>query len=103
MTPGKAIAAGADYLVVGRPITGAADPKAAAQAIVDEIAAAQTKQREDDMAKGYWIGRVDVNNTEGYKPTPRPIPASSRNSAGALWCAAARSKIRKAPAARATS
>jgi uncharacterized protein (DUF1330 family) len=20
------------------------------------------------MAKGYWIGRVDVNNAEGYKP-----------------------------------
>jgi orotidine-5'-phosphate decarboxylase len=39
-TPGQAIKAGADYLVVGRPITGAADPKAAAQGIVDEIVAA---------------------------------------------------------------
>ena len=39
-TPSQAIAAGADYLVVGRPITSAADPKAAAQAIVAEIAAA---------------------------------------------------------------
>jgi orotidine-5'-phosphate decarboxylase len=39
-TPRQAIAAGADYLVVGRPITSASDPKAAAQAIVDEIAAA---------------------------------------------------------------
>jgi len=39
-TPSQAIAAGADYLVVGRPITGADDPKAAAAAIVDEIAAA---------------------------------------------------------------
>lgn len=37
MTPGAAIAAGADYLVVGRPITGAADPVAAAQAIAHEI------------------------------------------------------------------
>src|SRR6187401_3312223 len=37
-TPGQAIRAGADYLVVGRPITGAADPKRAAKAIVDEIA-----------------------------------------------------------------
>jgi len=36
----EAIRAGADYLVVGRPITGAADPKAAAEAIVAEIAAA---------------------------------------------------------------
>jgi len=38
-TPGRAIANGADYLVVGRPITEAADPRAAAEAIVSEIAA----------------------------------------------------------------
>jgi orotidine-5'-phosphate decarboxylase len=42
MTPAAAIAAGADYLVVGRPIIAAADPKAAAEAIVEEIAQ-QTK------------------------------------------------------------
>ena len=40
-TPTEAIRAGADYLVVGRPILAAADPRAAAQAIVDEIAAAK--------------------------------------------------------------
>src|SRR5882672_2814181 len=40
MTPAAAIAAGADYLVVGRPIVAAKDPKAAADAIVAEIAAA---------------------------------------------------------------
>jgi orotidine-5'-phosphate decarboxylase len=37
MTPAKAIAAGADYLVVGRPVVEAADPKAAAEAIIAEI------------------------------------------------------------------
>ena len=40
MTPAAAIAAGADYLVVGRPVVAAADPKAAAQAIIAEIASA---------------------------------------------------------------
>jgi orotidine-5'-phosphate decarboxylase len=40
MTPAAAIAAGADYLVVGRPIIAASDPKAAADAIVAEIAGA---------------------------------------------------------------
>jgi orotidine-5'-phosphate decarboxylase len=36
-TPASAMAAGADYLVVGRPITGAPDPVAAADAIVAEM------------------------------------------------------------------
>ncbi|MGH6767894.1 MAG: orotidine-5'-phosphate decarboxylase [Xanthobacteraceae bacterium] len=40
MTPAAAIAAGADYLVVGRPVIAAADPKVAAEAIVAEIAKA---------------------------------------------------------------
>jgi orotidine-5'-phosphate decarboxylase len=42
MTPARAIAAGADYLVVGRPIVEAADPKAAAEAIVTEITSGLT-------------------------------------------------------------
>ncbi len=40
-TPAEAIRAGADYLVVGRPITAAADPRAAAQTILDEISQAE--------------------------------------------------------------
>src|SRR5215467_4078570 len=40
MTPAAAIAAGADHLVVGRPIIAAPDPKAAADAIIAEISAA---------------------------------------------------------------
>jgi orotidine-5'-phosphate decarboxylase len=40
MTPARAISAGADYLVVGRPILEAGDPKAAAEAIQVEIAQA---------------------------------------------------------------
>lgn len=42
-TPADAIRAGASYLVVGRPITAAPDPRAAAIAIAKEIAAAQSQ------------------------------------------------------------
>jgi len=43
-TPSAAIDAGADYLVVGRPVIAASDPRAAAEAIVAEIAGATRKQ-----------------------------------------------------------
>jgi orotidine-5'-phosphate decarboxylase len=38
MEPSEALAAGAHYLVIGRPITGAPDPRAAAEAIAGELA-----------------------------------------------------------------
>jgi orotidine-5'-phosphate decarboxylase len=41
-TPREAIKAGADFLVVGRPILAAPDPRRAAEEIVDEIAAAKS-------------------------------------------------------------
>jgi len=40
-TPREAIRAGADFIVVGRPISAAPDPRAAVQSIVEEIAAAK--------------------------------------------------------------
>jgi orotidine-5'-phosphate decarboxylase len=40
LTPTEAIKTGVDYLVVGRPIVSAADPKAAAEAILAEIQSA---------------------------------------------------------------
>ena len=38
MTPGQARAVGIDHVVIGRPITGAVDPRAAARAIIAEMA-----------------------------------------------------------------
>jgi len=40
-TPREAIRAGADFIIVGRPILAAPDPRAAAQEIVDEIASSK--------------------------------------------------------------
>jgi orotidine-5'-phosphate decarboxylase len=55
-TPGEAIRAGADYLVVGRPITAASDPEAAARAILEEIAA-ELVPRRSPPARAARAGR----------------------------------------------
>src|SRR6202047_272446 len=68
MTPARAIAAGSDYLVVGRPVVEAADPKAGAEGIPAEVAQGVGRQQgETSMAKGYWIARIDFHNPDGYK------------------------------------
>ncbi len=51
-TPSAALAAGADYLVIGRPIIAAPDPKAAAEAIVAEIAAAAATKTSARPSQG---------------------------------------------------
>ena len=49
-TPGAAIAAGADYIVVGRPILAAPDPAAAAEAIVAEMDVAAVQRAAPEPA-----------------------------------------------------
>lgn len=45
LSPSEAIAAGADHLVIGRPITDAADPAAALRACADDVHAARAGNR----------------------------------------------------------
>ena len=49
------------------------------------------------MAKGYWIGRVEVNNDEGYKPYARGEPGDLQEVRRASsWFAAASTNASKA-------
>ncbi|MCB2133100.1 MAG: orotidine 5'-phosphate decarboxylase, partial [Rhodobacteraceae bacterium] len=43
-TPAEAVADGADHIVVGRPIYRAPDPRAAAEAVIAELASPQARQ-----------------------------------------------------------
>jgi orotidine-5'-phosphate decarboxylase len=51
-TPTEAIRSGADYLVVGRPITRDPNPRSAAQRVIDEIDAALDPPRSSSGGKG---------------------------------------------------
>jgi hypothetical protein len=53
------------------------------------------------MAKGYWIGRVDVKNDEGYSLMPRPTHLSSKNLVDDSSCAPANLNAPRVPPARA--
>jgi len=46
MAPGQAIAAGSSYLVVGRPVIGAPDPRAAAERIAAELEEGRRRKEE---------------------------------------------------------
>jgi hypothetical protein len=49
------------------------------------------------MAKGYWIGRVDVKNDEGYKPYAVANEPSSKSLADVSSCAPANLNARRVP------
>ena len=51
VTPAQAIAAGASHIVIGRPITEAGDPAAAARAIAEEISAAGVRESSYSMVE----------------------------------------------------
>ena len=98
MTPAQAIAAGADYLVVGRPIVEAPDPKAAAEAIVAEIAARRSMIRSE--------GRRRTTHAQGLldsasrRQQPAGLPGLPRHGGCRRTSASAPSFWRAAAAAR---
>ena len=49
-TPAEAVTAGADYLVIGRPITGASDPADAAHKIASGNSSRRTRSKRDSRA-----------------------------------------------------
>ena len=82
MTPARAIAAGADYLVVGRPVMEAADPKAAADAIVAEIAASRKLKGRNWMARATGSRASTFTITMATSNTSRRTARYSRNIGG---------------------
>ena len=55
------------------------------------------------MAKGYWIGRVEVNNEEGYQPYAAANPAIFKKFGAKFVVRGGKFECPRARAARATS
>ena len=85
-TPAAAIRAGADYLVVGRPITAARRSEGARpRRSSPRSHGALPAEEESDMAKGYWIARVDDHRSgDATTPTAPSNGEAFRKYGGAL-------------------
>ena len=55
------------------------------------------------MAKGYWIGRVDVHNDEGYKPYAAANAAIFKKFGGRFVVRAGKFECTEGTSGRATS
>ena len=108
MTPARAIAAGADYLVVGRPITEAADPKAAADAIQAEIKQALGLANSENRRERRWQRDTGSRASmftmrRATRPTSAANPAIFKKFGGRFVVRGGKFRPWKVKAARATS
>jgi len=93
MTPARAIAVGADYLVVGRPVMEAADPRAAADGIQsrDRAGAGLTGRKETKDGKGLLGSRGSMFTTwMATRNTSRRNGAVFNKYGRSFWCVADR-------------
>ena len=90
MTPARAIAAGADYLVVGRPVVEAADPKAAAEAIVGEIAGVSEMTEHEHRSRA-------TGSPGSISPMTRPTPNIASSMPSRLRISAGKFLVRGGP------
>ena len=102
MTPAAAIAAGADYLVVGRPVIAAPDPKAAAEAIVAEIAQRDCGRRRRTHAQGLLDPAPRCEQPGGLPGLSRRWRTPPQAFGRSCWRAAAATRWSKARCAAAT-
>ena len=91
MTPARAIAAGSDYLVVGRPVLEASRSQGGGGGHPgrDRTGAGLNKEGEAKWQKATGSRASTFTTMEATSHMRRPTGAFSRNSAGGLWCAAA--------------
>ena len=83
LSPGQAILAGADQLVIGRALTQAKDPQAALQAIIEEISTALRELADtqvQESSAGKPAGHASSAPASAFGQAPGPLRAAGPTS-----------------------
>ena len=80
LTPQQAMQAGADYLVIGRPIRDATDPRQAARGIVKDMARGLSGPTQNRPAHGNGTKKSTHKGREKERSTPRSPGKTTDNS-----------------------